>query len=86
MEDAALVVSDDDFVSNVVTLRSQLQDMIPQYMIPQFFLQISHICKNKSGKVDRRRITQLVHGLSRQDLEALTGSSQDKTQPTTENE
>lgn len=86
MEDAALVLSDDDFVSNIVTLRSQLQDMIPQYMIPQFFLQISHICKNKSGKVDRRRITQLVHGLSRQDLEALVGSSRDKAQPTTENE
>lgn len=86
MEGAALVSSDDDFVSNVVTLRSRLQDTIPRYMIPQFFLQISHICKNKSGKVDRRRITQLVHGLSRQGLEALVGSSRDKAQPTTENE
>ncbi|OJJ33281.1 hypothetical protein ASPWEDRAFT_185690 [Aspergillus wentii DTO 134E9] len=86
IEDAVLIPADDEFICSVETLRSRLHDTIPRYMMPPVFLQISHIPRNKSGKVDRRRLQQMVQGHSREHMDALIGPRRDTTEPATQNE
>lgn len=51
-------------------LRIKLEDALPPYMVPQFYISLRAMPTNPSGKLDRRRLSKIVRSLSEQDLAA----------------
>ncbi|KAA8900647.1 hypothetical protein FN846DRAFT_988776, partial [Sphaerosporella brunnea] len=49
--------------------RSRLQDVLPPYMVPKFFVPVSEVPMTTSGKIDRRALIQAASQLSLQELE-----------------
>lgn len=50
-------------------IRTKLDQVLPQYMIPEFFIPMAQLPVTSSGKLDRRRIETLVSSLDDQELE-----------------
>lgn len=68
------------------SLRAALTARLPGYMVPQVFFPVHQMPLTSSGKVDRRKLRELVNGL---DAEALASYSQirgEKREPSTEAE
>lgn len=52
-------------------LRVRLKDVLPSYMIPTVFLNVSHIPLTTTGKVDRRKLKESVAPRSRDEILSL---------------
>jgi amino acid adenylation domain-containing protein len=52
----AYVVSAGDSIVETITLRSQLKQMLPSYMIPSAIVELAGLPQTPSGKVDRRAL------------------------------
>lgn len=50
--------------------KNRLRGVLPPYMIPDFFVPVSRIPKTTSGKIDRRKLTQVATNLTLQKIEA----------------
>lgn len=67
------------------SILGSLHCSLPEYMIPKFFLPISHLPLTASGKVDRRRLREAAAQLSGDDLKFYSDYDSDgkSTQSTT---
>ncbi|KAF4448426.1 hypothetical protein F53441_8149 [Fusarium austroafricanum] len=50
-------------------IRSKLSEVLPQYMIPDFFIPMHQLPVNSSGKLDRRAISEIIKGIDGKKLE-----------------
>ncbi|KAI0204629.1 hypothetical protein F4808DRAFT_414403 [Astrocystis sublimbata] len=71
----------------IQTVRSQLEIVLPQYMVPSMFLPIATFPLTISGKLDRRRLREEGATMAtRELLESRSAASKDLVQPSTETE
>ncbi|KAI1184609.1 hypothetical protein F5B17DRAFT_411345 [Nemania serpens] len=69
----------------VATMRHQLQDVLPLYMVPSLFFPTSSLPLTVSGKLDRRRLREMGATMAAEQQEKSQSASGDQnTQPTTE--
>jgi len=52
------VVSEAQSDPNIIAIRKELRRLLPNYMIPQYFLPIDRVPLSPSGKIDRRKLPQ----------------------------
>jgi acyl-CoA synthetase (AMP-forming)/AMP-acid ligase II len=79
--DEDFVAPTESFRSRVILAESRLQAVIPDYMVPSVFIQVSRIPLSANGKTDGRRLQQLAAKLSRSELQAYVGSGKTKHMP-----
>ncbi|OJJ48580.1 hypothetical protein ASPZODRAFT_1627112 [Penicilliopsis zonata CBS 506.65] len=70
------------FLENVQTAKTRLQEQVPSYMVPTLFIPVSWIPWNVNGKVDRPLLRQLLTSLSRHELTHY--SPRQRADPTTD--
>ncbi|KAI9042398.1 uncharacterized protein KD926_005476 [Aspergillus affinis] len=83
--DKVIMNPNDVFREQSQTTCSQLQKLVPKYMMPTVFLPLQSMPLLTSGKSDRRQLRNLAAALTRQQLQAYTDvtSSGNKRQPST---
>ncbi|KAF5856599.1 hypothetical protein ETB97_007099 [Aspergillus alliaceus] len=74
------------FHGRVKDLNRALQQTLPAFMVPEFFVPLRQVPLNTSGKLDRKRLSQNASSLSWEELQAYTAPLEDTIQPSTENE
>ncbi|KAF7591366.1 hypothetical protein BBP40_001644 [Aspergillus hancockii] len=74
------------FHDRVKDLNKALQQTLPAFMVPEFFIPLRQVPLNNSGKIDRRRLSQDASSLTWEEMQAYTAPLEDKVQPSTENE
>ncbi|KAI0410712.1 hypothetical protein F5X98DRAFT_381491 [Xylaria grammica] len=72
------------FYADVKTTESQLQDVVPGYMIPSVFLPVNQIALMSGGKVDRRKLQDLGRRLFRKDPKIYVHAREIKRAPENE--
>jgi amino acid adenylation domain-containing protein len=77
---------DDEFREGIVTTVSQLDDVLPIFMVPTVFIPLRYIPLTKTGKTDRRRLREAVSGLTGEELDLFMSTSCAKSAPQTESE
>jgi fumiquinazoline F synthetase len=75
------VAPTESFRSRILLAKSKLQAVVPDYMVPGIFIQVSRIPLSDGGKTDGRRLQQLATKLSRSQLQAYVGSGKTKRMP-----
>ncbi|KFZ11044.1 hypothetical protein V502_07777 [Pseudogymnoascus sp. VKM F-4520 (FW-2644)] len=64
---------------------SQMQKLVPPYMLPSVFIPLSHIPLTVSGKIDRKLLQAMASQLTREEMKAfLESMSRDRLMPVTE--
>ncbi|KAJ5180004.1 acetyl-CoA synthetase-like protein [Penicillium capsulatum] len=58
--------------------RLKLEEVLPDYMVPTFFLPVTDIPQTTTGKIDRSRLRQVAESLSTEELQAYSGLSEFK--------
>lgn len=71
---------DNSFVSEVRSVRLQLQELLPNYMIPTVIIPLAYLPKTKSGKIDRKLLNTTA-SMSRAQLNSFNPSQGDKRLP-----
>lgn len=66
-----LLTPSDGFRKLASDARNRLRDVLPLYMIPEFFILVSQIPMTTSGKIDRKKLTQAAMQLDHRELEVL---------------
>lgn len=61
-------------------LETRLRDILPAYMIPSFFLPVRYLPQTATGKINRRKLRNVVQGLTLEKLRAYTLISPEKGQ------
>jgi amino acid adenylation domain-containing protein len=77
---------DDFFKRAVVTTTSQLDGVLPVFMVPTIFIPLAQIPLTKTGKTDRRAVRIAASGLSREQIGFYTATNSVKRAPNTEAE
>lgn len=86
-EDGLLPVAESEAIFALLpSLKEAMTASLPSYMVPTVFLPFDRRPTNMSGKMDRKRLRQIVTDLSSNDLIAYNKSETQKTAPTTDNE
>jgi aryl carrier-like protein len=80
------MVPNEHFLSTMESAKSHLQDSLPSYMVPDLFLQVTHIPLGVTGKTNRRQLREQAAALSPDDWRKLTLSGTQKQIPSTETE
>lgn len=57
-----------DLVSQISRIKSRLSETLPHFMIPTFFIPLSHLPLTVTGKTDRRRLQNVVNCQSRAEI------------------
>ncbi|KAJ4159570.1 uncharacterized protein LMH87_008468 [Akanthomyces muscarius] len=71
-----------DFVKQATQdLEERLALQLPPYMIPAAYIPILYSPLTATGKTDRRRLREIASGLTREDLAAAGGSTQEYREP-----
>ena len=70
--------------SKLATITSQLSKTLPSYMIPAVFIPVSRIPLGATGKLDRKRLRNLVATMSSVEIQVYRSSSGEKRMPTSE--
>ncbi|GKU09782.1 unnamed protein product, partial [Fusarium langsethiae] len=65
----------------LANLLSELQALLPAYMVPTIFLPLKHMPFVASMKIDRKRLRDLVETISTEDLVNYSNASRDTTAP-----
>ncbi|KAJ6126762.1 hypothetical protein N7523_002374 [Penicillium sp. IBT 18751x] len=75
-----------DFHRSVAAAIATLRQSVPAFMIPSFFLPITHVLRTVSDKTDRRRLREAVAALSHEQLRSYRqwGEARTKRAPDTE--
>ncbi|OJJ07364.1 hypothetical protein ASPVEDRAFT_65770 [Aspergillus versicolor CBS 583.65] len=60
----------------LATVLTHLAERLPTYMVPAAIIPLAYVPLTKAGKTDRRLLRQQAAGLTRDDLERLSGSRQ----------
>ena len=68
----------------LATVASQLHKLLPSYMVPTVYLPISKIPLGTTGKLDRKRLRQLVAKMPIVELQAYGVASAEKSMPSSE--
>jgi acyl-CoA synthetase (AMP-forming)/AMP-acid ligase II len=76
-----LLAPTESFRSRVLLAESRLQAVVPEYMVPGVFIQVSRIPLTANGKTDGRRLQGLAGKLSRSELQWYVGSGKTKRMP-----
>ncbi|KAJ5372016.1 AMP-dependent synthetase/ligase [Penicillium concentricum] len=73
-----------NFAAQISSVKRQVSDILPDYMIPSAFIPLRQIPHTPSGKVDRRRLRDSAASATRVQLESLFAEApSDKRVPTT---
>lgn len=70
-----------NFQHEAAILDSQIRTVLPEYMVPTFYLPLARIPKTATGKTDRRILRSEIQSLTLQQFESLTSNNQPVTQP-----
>ncbi|KAJ5212665.1 uncharacterized protein N7498_004311 [Penicillium cinerascens] len=65
------VVATTNFAAQISSVRRQLGDLLPDYMVPSAFVLLRRIPRNTSGKIDRKRLRDSAASATRVQLESL---------------
>jgi amino acid adenylation domain-containing protein len=65
------VVIPEKFGEKVSTAKRRLENVLPEYMIPTFFVPFEHLPRTIGGKLDRSRLRESVAKVSRQELDSM---------------
>ncbi|KJZ69526.1 hypothetical protein HIM_11088 [Hirsutella minnesotensis 3608] len=84
--DEMFCTPDDCFNRDVVMTMSQLDRVLPVYMVPTIFIPLARIPLTKAGKTDRRAVRTAAANLTRAHLDLLTLRSREKRQPSSPEE
>ncbi|KAI1175539.1 hypothetical protein F4777DRAFT_549665 [Nemania sp. FL0916] len=80
-----LRASEEALENIVATMRRQLQDVLPLYMVPSFFFPTSALPLTVSGKLDRRRLREMGATMAaEQQVKSQSALGDQNSQPTTE--
>ncbi|GAA82422.1 nonribosomal peptide synthetase [Aspergillus luchuensis IFO 4308] len=79
--ESELVVPDGDFQTLVQQVKSKLRHVLPGYMVPTVFLEISSMPLSTNGQLDRRSLRQLGNYKTQRDLLKLGLETTAKTPP-----
>lgn len=78
------IVATANFAAQISSVRRQLGDILPDYMVPSAFVPLRRIPHNASGKVDRKRLRDSAASATRVQLESLFAEApSDKRVPAT---
>lgn len=73
---SSILIADAEFINTVSNIKERLRSVLPNYMIPNFFIPLDGVPRNMSGKVDRRQLralgASLPHGALSLDCSATT--------------
>ncbi|KAL2106447.1 hypothetical protein VUR80DRAFT_6701 [Thermomyces stellatus] len=75
-----------DLRTELCHLRTVLSDALPSYMVPSVYVPVTRFPINPSGKVDRRALTQMLRGLTPDEMSRYSLSEDEKVAPATETE
>ncbi|RMJ26305.1 nonribosomal peptide synthase [Aspergillus sp. HF37] len=81
-----LTAPSDDFRSRIHAAKTQFNQIMPTYMVPTAFLQISSIPLTTSGKTDRRLLRQVASSMTRQQLQQYCEAAAEKRPPSSKME
>lgn len=85
--DPLLLQMSDTAISLCKALKASLAGALPTYMIPSLFIPLSQMPWTVSGKLDRRRLSNIVLSLSKEDTAPYKlASTSNKRDPTTDME
>ncbi|KAI3222123.1 hypothetical protein DTO012A7_8989 [Penicillium roqueforti] len=77
------IVAPTNFTAQISSVRRQLGDILPDYMVPSAFVPLRRIPHTASGKVDRKRLRDSAASATRVQLESLFAEApSDKRMPT----
>ncbi|KAL4954838.1 acetyl-CoA synthetase-like protein [Aspergillus filifer] len=79
-----LALRDDTFFTQAAMVASRLRDCLPHWMIPTIFFPLGQIPLTKSGKVNRRRLKELVVNTPLEQLQGIQEGH--RSQPATDME
>ncbi|KAK5624976.1 hypothetical protein RRF57_000692 [Xylaria bambusicola] len=74
-------VPDDDFIHAVTRTKSQLDTLLPVYMVPTIFIPLTRLPLTRTGKTDRRSVRQAAADLTREEIGAFMSMSASKSSP-----
>lgn len=77
---------DDSFKKAVVATMSQLDGVLPVFMVPTIFIPLAHIPLTKTGKTDRRAVSTAAADLTREQISLFTSMNSVKNAPSSEAE
>ncbi|KAJ5905709.1 enniatin synthetase [Penicillium subrubescens] len=73
---SSILIPDAEFTNTVSNIKERLRSVLPNYMIPNFFIPLDGVPRNMSGKVDRRQLralgASLPHGALSLDCSVTT--------------
>lgn len=75
VEDQLLLPNTEALASYVRSVRDKLIGVLPNYMIPAYFIPVSEIPKNRAAKTDRKLIRESVEGLSLEKLKTYLATA-----------
>lgn len=82
--ESELLTADESFRTLALEIQAKITASMPNYMVPQLLIPVTHIPVSKTGKTNRRVLHEAASELSRGDLESLfNGGVEDRPQPTT---
>jgi aryl carrier-like protein len=56
---SSILIPDTEFTKTVSTIKERLKSVLPNYMIPNFFIPLDGVPRNMSGKVNRQQLQAL---------------------------
>lgn len=65
---SSILIPDTEFTNTVSIIKERLRSVLPNYMIPNFFIALDGVPRNMSGKVDRRQLRTLGASFPHSDL------------------
>jgi len=68
---AAYFVASGDLNDFETGIKNHLKEKLPEYMIPDFFMQLDSFPLNQNGKVDRKRLPEIDHAVINQNKDFI---------------
>lgn len=72
------VATPTDFADKVDSVKRQLEDVVPEYMVPTAFVPLQQMPRTMGGKIDRKQLRNAVTAVTQQQLESFAPGSRTK--------